>query len=149
MIETHSKLRVNISSPGGRVASVDGVSQCEVPTSDGLIGILPDHTRLMAEVGTGVLRFEKANQVEFYIVSGGLIEVQNNEVTVLADVGESGMSIDVARAKESLERARRRISTGKAGSDDETQVDYRRALLAEKRALARIEAAEAVQQKGR
>jgi F-type H+-transporting ATPase subunit epsilon len=107
-----------------------------------MIGVLPDHTQLMAEGGTGILRYRTGQKVTFFVVSGGIVEVQNNEVTVLADVGESGMNIDLGRARESLERARKRISGGVGVTEDGKEIDVQRALIAERRALARIAAVE-------
>lgn len=136
---TKSSLKVRIATPQSVVAEADGVEACFVPTPEGLIGILPDHAQLMSEVGTGILRFQARGSLHIFVVSGGLVEVQKNEVNVLADVGESGLSIDLNRARESLERARKRISLELVGSES---LDLDRALLAERRALARIEAAQ-------
>jgi F-type H+-transporting ATPase subunit epsilon len=139
-IAAEKKLRVKIATPLALVRDVDGIDECSVPTELGMIGILPDHTQLMAEGGTGILRYRTGQKVTFFVVSGGIVEVQNNEVTVLADVGESGMQIDLGRARESLERARKRISGGV--TEDGKEIDVQRALIAERRALARIAAVE-------
>lgn len=136
------KLRVKIATPLALVSDVDGIDECSVPTELGMIGVLPDHTQLMAEGGTGILRYRTGQKVTFFVVSGGIVEVQNNEVTVLADVGESGMNIDLGRARESLERARKRISGGVGVTEDGKEIDVQRALIAERRALARIAAVE-------
>jgi F-type H+-transporting ATPase subunit epsilon len=136
------KLRVKITTPLALVSDVDGIDECSVPTELGMIGVLPDHTQLMAEGGTGILRYRTGQKVTFFVVSGGIVEVQNNEVTVLADVGESGMNIDLGRARESLERARKRISGGVGVTEDGKEIDVQRALIAERRALARIAAVE-------
>lgn len=144
--ETNRGLKIKIATPAALIDIVDGIDECIVPTEDGEVGILGDHVKLVAALGTGVLRYEKAGKVSFFVVSGGLVEVQNNEVSVLADVGESGMSIDVRRARESLERARKRVGGG--ATEVGVSVDFARALLAEKRALARIAAAEAQQAAG-
>jgi F-type H+-transporting ATPase subunit epsilon len=95
----------------------------------------------MAEIATGILTYEKAGKVAFFVVSGGIVEIQNNEVIILADVGESGVRIDLSRAKGSLERASKRLGGGVDAQGD--SLDIARALVAEKRALARIAAAEA------
>lgn len=137
-----SKLRVRVATPQNTVVELEGIEACYVPTADGVIGILPDHAQLMAELGTGILRTESGGQMNLYVVSGGLLEVQNNEVMVLADVGEAGVQIDLKRAQESLERARKRISLE---LDTGELLDLQRAFLAEKRALARIAVVEGKQ----
>lgn len=135
-------LKLKIATPNALVDSIEGVDVCVVPSEQGEIGILPEHAPLLATLGTGILRYEKADKVFFFVVSGGVVEVHDNEVSVLADVGESGLSIDVSRARESLERARKRIG-GRGESDAGMSVDVARAMLAEKRALARLAVAEA------
>ncbi len=134
-------LKVRIATPNALIDVADGVDEVVVPTERGEVGILADHAKLVASLGTGILRFQKAGKVSFFVVSGGLVDVQNNAVLVLADVAESGMQIDVVRARESLERARKRIAG--VSDDREVTTDVARALLAEQRALARLAAAEA------
>lgn len=135
-------LKVKIATPSALVDSIEGADICVVPCEQGEIGILPEHAPLLATLGTGILRYEKAGKVFFFVVSGGVVEVHDNEVSVLADVGESGLSIDVSRARESLERARKRIG-GRDVDAGGVSADVARAMLAEKRAMARLAAAEA------
>ncbi len=144
MNATSSTLKVRLATPQEVIGEFEGVSECYVPTSTGIVGVLPEHADLVSEVGTGVLHFLKGSQETYFVVSGGLLEVHNNQVMVLADVGEVGSSIDLKRAKDSLERARMRL-TSLRGSADGDDVDVDRALVAERRALARIEAAESSQ----
>jgi F-type H+-transporting ATPase subunit epsilon len=59
-----------------------------VPGHDGEIGILHDHAPLMALLGTGTLRVETpAGSLRFH-VSGGFVQVKDNEVSVLSEVAE-------------------------------------------------------------
>lgn len=138
-------LKVKIATPLRVIGEYSGVLSLQVPTSEGQIGVLPDHAGLVSELGTGLLIFDQpqSNQsghaTSYFVVSGGLIEVQNNQVTVLADVGEEGSQIDLSRARVSLERARRRLTE----SDGEiVEFDVERALVSELRALSRIRASE-------
>lgn len=138
-------LKVRIATPLRVIGEYTGVLSVQIPTSEGQIGVLPDHAGLVSEVGTGLLTFDQAQSSQsslatfFFVVSGGLVEVQDNQVTVLADVGEEGSQIDLGRARESLERARRRLTE----SDGENvEFDVERALVSELRALSRIKAGE-------
>lgn len=56
-----------------------------VPGSDGYIGILADHAPLIATLGSGQLRIRREHAEKEINISGGFLEVANNEVTVLAD----------------------------------------------------------------
>jgi F-type H+-transporting ATPase subunit epsilon len=138
-------LKVKIATPLRVIGEYTGVLSVQVPTSEGQIGVLPDHAGLVSELGTGLLVFDQpqSNQSghtsSYFVVSGGLVEVQNNLVTVLADVGEEGSKIDLNRARESLDRARRRLTEG---DGEIVEFDVERALVSELRALTRIRASE-------
>ena len=59
-----------------------------VPAHDGEIGILHDHAPLMALLGTGALRVETTTGTLRFRVSGGFVQVKDNEVSVLSEVAE-------------------------------------------------------------
>jgi len=56
-----------------------------VPAHDGEIGILHDHAPLMALLGEGTLRIETESGAESFHVSGGFLQVVDNEVSVLSE----------------------------------------------------------------
>jgi F-type H+-transporting ATPase subunit epsilon len=59
-----------------------------VPAHDGEIGILHDHAPLMALLGTGALRVETDTGSLRFRVSGGFVQVNENEVSVLSEEAE-------------------------------------------------------------
>jgi F-type H+-transporting ATPase subunit epsilon len=59
-----------------------------VPAHDGEIGILHDHAPLMALLGTGALRVETETGSLRFRVSGGFVQVKENQVSVLSEVAE-------------------------------------------------------------
>ncbi|MDP0977813.1 F0F1 ATP synthase subunit epsilon, partial [Klebsiella pneumoniae] len=57
-----------------------------LPGESGELGILPQHTPLITRIKPGAVRVELADgSEEFVFVAGGILEVQPNRVTVLAD----------------------------------------------------------------
>lgn len=102
---------------------------------DGEFGILPNHIAFMTALGIGVTRYLKDNNHEFVSTIGGIFQVSNNNVTVLADTAELGKEIDLTRAKAAKERAEARLRL--APKD----IDVNRAEIALARAIARIKAA--------
>ena len=130
-------LKLLVLTPTKRVAEATA-ENIYFPTSQGIVGILPAHAALVCQVGTGVLHYTKDNVTSFMTVSGGVAEVKDNVVTLLVDRAEEASTIDIKRADKSLERAQQRLSgMGKGGS----AVDMDRAIAAEARARARLEAA--------
>lgn len=89
------------------------VDSLTLPTSLGEITILPGHVPLVANLAPGEIRYRHQGKQDFFAVSGGVLEVKkNNEVIVLADTAEFGHEIDVQRAEEARERAKRVMIEG-------------------------------------
>ena len=56
-------------------------------TSEGDIGILPNHAPFVAELSMGKMEIESPNKDrrDIYFLSGGFLEISNNQATVIAD----------------------------------------------------------------
>ena len=77
-----------------------------LPGESGELGILPGHTPLITKIRAGAVRIEKADgDEEFIFVAGGILEVQPNKVTVLADTAIRGHDLDEAKANEAKKAA--------------------------------------------
>lgn len=78
------------------------------PGEMGEIGILPRHAPLLTRIKPGALRIKVANSSEpevLVYVSGGVLEVQPNIVTVLADTAIRGADLDEAKALDAKRKA--------------------------------------------
>lgn len=87
-----------------------------LPGEAGELGIYPRHAPLITRIRPGVVRIKVAGQAaeEQVFVAGGILEVQPNLVTVLADTAIRGKDLDEAKAQEALkqaEEARRNASS--------------------------------------
>jgi len=109
------------------------VDELQIPGAEGYLGILPGHAPLFSELKVGEVGYRKGETWFFLSVAWGFVEVQSNEVRILAETAERAHEIDLERANRAKERAEERISKG---GDD---VDYRRALVSLERALVRIQ----------
>lgn len=100
-----------------------------VPTVQGELGIYPRHEPIMSLVRPGALRLTVPGQAEEVLVavSGGLLEVQPDKITVLADVAVRSTEMDQARAEEAKKAAEERISKAQ---DDESLAKAHAALAA-------------------
>jgi F-type H+-transporting ATPase subunit epsilon len=112
------------------------------PGSEGEMGILPRHAALLATLKAGELRIKQGGAEEPLFVSGGFIEVSNNQVTVLADAAEHAEEIDQARAEAARRRAQERL--------EQTSSEVERAELtaALERAVSRLRVAELARRRG-
>jgi F-type H+-transporting ATPase subunit epsilon len=76
------------------------------PAVMGEVGILPRHTPLLAHLRPGTVRvITPEGGEEPYYISGGLLEVQPHQVTILADTALRAQDIDEAAAVEAKHRA--------------------------------------------
>jgi len=94
-----------------------------LPGEQGDLGIYPRHTPLLTRIRPGAVRIKPANggEEELVFVSGGLLEVQPDIVTVLADTALRGHDLDEAKATEA-KRAAEEALKNRSGD-----VDYARA----------------------
>ena len=100
-----------------------------VPTQMGELGIYPRHEPIMSLVRPGVLRLTTPDSAEEVLVavSGGVLEVQPDKLTLLADVAVRSAEMDQARAEEAKKSAEARISQAQ---DDEALAKAQAALAA-------------------
>ena len=88
-----------------------------LPGEAGELGIYPRHTPLITRIRPGSVRIKCAgkDEEELIFVAGGILEVQPNVVTVLADTAIRGHDLDEAKALEAMQRAEeaRRNSTSR------------------------------------
>jgi F-type H+-transporting ATPase subunit epsilon len=108
-----------------------------VPGVEGEMGILPKHAPLLSTLKFGILKVRHAGEEEIFAISGGVVEVQPDIVTVLADAAENVQEIDVARAEEARKRAEEFL---KAGPPPDTDA-YLKMESALKRSTLRLDAA--------
>ena len=104
------------------------------PGADGYFEVLIGHVPMLTSLQPGILTIRNAGGRTRYTVSGGFVEVLRSNVTILAETIEEVGDIDVARAQQAEERARRRLDS------DEEGVDAERAKASLDRALNRIRA---------
>jgi F-type H+-transporting ATPase subunit epsilon len=78
-----------------------------LPGETGELGILPGHTQLMTRIRPGTVRLKLPDRSdeELVFVAGGMLEVQPNCVTVLADTAIRGQDLDEAKALEAKKQA--------------------------------------------
>jgi len=133
-------ISVDILTPDRRVLQAQADSVV-VPAEDGELGILADHTPLVARLQPGEIRMRAGSDTQVFAVSGGFVEVQNNHVIVLAETAEMAHEIDAERARLAAERAKADLRAP-SGPADMAQAE---ATL--RRALARLRAVETVRRR--
>ncbi|HUQ28818.1 MAG TPA: F0F1 ATP synthase subunit epsilon [Usitatibacter sp.] len=108
------KLHVDIVSAEQQIFSGEA-EMVIAPGESGELGILPEHAPLLTRIKPGTVRIQSAGVDEEVIyVSGGMMEVQPDRVTVLADTSVRAHDLDEAKAMEA-ERLAKEALTNRAG----------------------------------
>jgi F-type H+-transporting ATPase subunit epsilon len=77
----------------------------------GELGISPRHAPLITQLKPGPVRVQQPDGEEaFFFVSGGILEVQPHEVTVLTDTATRGEDLDEAAAQAAKAEAERELA---------------------------------------
>ncbi|MGL9751008.1 MAG: F0F1 ATP synthase subunit epsilon [Symbiopectobacterium sp.] len=109
------------------------VQKIQVTGSEGELGIYPGHAPLLTAIKPGMVRIVKQHGEEEYIyLSGGVLEVQPNSVTVLSDTAIRGQDLDEARALESKRKAEDHICNSHG------DVDFAQASAELSQAIAKL-----------
>ena len=107
----------------------------EFTTTQGNVGIYAKHIPMVNVIAPGKLTIHCEDGSEkICALHSGFSEILQDKVIVLADSCEYDDEIDVVRAKEAAERAKRRL-------EQKDDIDIARAELALRRALVRLDVA--------
>ena len=133
-------LTVNVMTPDGLV--YDHHARIVVArTTDGELGILPKHAPIIVPLAIDEVRIKRTDSdthVDWVAVNGGIMEVRDNVVSIIADSAERERDIDVSRAERAKQRAERMIQEAK---QTENIDELKRASVALHRAINRINVA--------
>lgn len=88
-----------------------------VRTTEGDMGVLPNHSPFVAELAIGEMMIRLNGTEKSYFVSGGFLEISNNNVTILADEPMASELIDLERARKEAEEAKAKLEKLKEDKD--------------------------------
>lgn len=115
-----------------------------LPGETGDLGILPGHAPLMTRIRPGTVRIKVPNKTdeEVIFVAGGMLEVQPDLVTVMADTAIRGKDLDEAKAMEAKKRAEEMMQTRQG------EVNYAAAQAELAQAIAQLAALDQFRHRG-
>lgn len=123
-----STINVDIVSAEGQVYS--GTADLVIaPAVEGEIGIAPNHTPLLTQMGPGEVRIQSGgSDIETLFVDGGILEIQPKQVTILSDVAMRGADLDEAAAEAAREAAEANLASANSQDVAEAQATLAIAL---------------------
>ena len=111
---------VHVDVVSAEEAIFDGEAEfVALPGEAGELGIYPQHAPLITRIKAGAVRIKLPSRAEeeFVFVAGGILEVQPNRVTVLADTAIRGADLDEAKAADAQKRAEEAMANAKSDID--------------------------------
>lgn len=129
-------MTVHVDIVSAEEAIFSGLAEFVVlPGEAGELGILPGHTPLLTRIKPGVVRVKTpGGNEELVFVAGGMLEVQPNLVTVLADTAIRGKDLDEAKALEAKRKAEEALA------NRTSQLEYAKAQAELAEAIAQLAA---------
>src|ERR1051325_1338717 len=88
------------------------VDELQIPGAGGYFGVLPGHAPLFSELKIGEVSYRQGSRWFYVSVAWGFVEVQSDQVRILAETAERAHEIDVDRATRAKQRAEQRIAKG-------------------------------------
>jgi F-type H+-transporting ATPase subunit epsilon len=107
-------IELEVATPERAMVS-EQVTDVQVPGQDGYLGILPGHAPLLSLLGSGSLSYSAGGTRHFLAVQGGLVEVLQGQVRVLANLAERAEDIDVGKARAELDQAQKEMYAATTG----------------------------------
>jgi F-type H+-transporting ATPase subunit epsilon len=101
--------------------------------ADGEVGILPKHTQLLSSLKPGQVRVVSGDEEDHFFINSGILEVQPDVVTILADTAIRAEDLDESQAVEAKRRAEEAMDQAK------TDTDIARAQVELAEAIAQIQ----------
>ena len=112
------------------------VEKIQVTGSEGELGIYPGHAPLLTAIKPGMIRIVKQHgHEEFIYLSGGILEVQPGNVTVLADTAIRGQDLDEARAEEHISSSHGDVDYAQASAELAKAIAQLRVIELTKKAM--------------
>lgn len=112
------------------------VRKIQVSGIEGEMGIFPGHSPLITSIKPGILKiFKTSNYIEYMYLSGGILEIQHDIVTILADTIIRAEELDEKKAQESKRLAEEKIKHMRHG---DRNIHYIKIVAEMSKAIAKL-----------
>jgi F-type H+-transporting ATPase subunit epsilon len=110
-------MKIEIVTPYQHIAT-DEAEEIYAVGPKGEFGILPGHAHYVTPLETGRLFYRKGGKRHAFVVQGGLLEVFDEKVLVMADHVEKAEAIDLPQAKQELDKVEKALAQGNVEAED-------------------------------
>ena len=125
-------MHLQVLTPNKKIFSEE-IDELIVNTADGQIGILPNHIQLVTRIIPGEMIIKIKGKQQYFAITGGFLEVDKNNITILADFAVHSEDIGVEEVLQAKKRAEEILKKAKEDIGERdfatAQADLRRAVL--------------------
>ncbi len=111
-----SQLHLKIITPE-KLLIDEEVSQVNISTEQGILGILPNHANLMAKLEPGELVIKRGAKTDSIAIGDGFLQIAGNTLSVMTDLATFASDIDERAVEEAKKRAE--VALSQTLSDEE------------------------------
>jgi len=117
----------------------EAVYEVILPTTEGVISVFPSHEALVTMAVPGIVSVRRRkedsdDELEYFAISGGVVEINQERVRILVDEAEHGDDIVEAESRAALERALKMQSE----ATDQVELDKAHQLVDRHRVRLRV-----------
>jgi F-type H+-transporting ATPase subunit epsilon len=123
--------KLKLIEPQGVIYETEAIS-VSLPTPEGEITVLPNHEPLISLLSPGEIKMKINGKVHVLATEGGVVEIEDNSVKILADSAEDIDSLDQLKIEEAKKHAEHLLANA------EDDVDYADALAHLEKQLAML-----------
>lgn len=132
-----AEMHVSVITPDGNIFE-HRAKAVNAKTTKGGITILPGHMPIIVPLAIGELRVTRITENDdnnYIAVNGGIMEVRNNQVNIIANTAERSRDIDLDRAELAKKEAEAKMAEAR---EQKNKVEFNRARVSLAKAINRI-----------
>ena len=103
-------MTVKVVSTTQEIFNTTEAAEVYAPTTMGIVGILPHHTNYVATLDIGVLEIKIGNTKQRIVLNGGIIQVMNDEVLVLANEATKSEELIHEEIEQAINNAQKKLA---------------------------------------
>jgi F-type H+-transporting ATPase subunit epsilon len=109
-------MNIKIISPEKQIFQAQDIKEVYIPTTTGIIGVLPEHENLISTLAIGKIIIKTSNpKLQTYnqdevLIAGGILQIKNDEIIVLADEADLPHELIKEDIEEAIKRAEQKLS---------------------------------------
>tara|TARA_B100000035_G_scaffold21327_1_gene16876 strand:+ start:144 stop:536 length:393 start_codon:yes stop_codon:yes gene_type:complete len=123
------EFKIEIVNPEKSFLVRDDVSEVVVPAFEGEMGILKDHISIISFLKPGIIKILSKSGNENYYVEDGIVEFQNNNLSILTSTIFNLADIDKAKQQDLLKKAEEELNKPEINDQSKYLMDQKIEVL--------------------